>query len=344
MLVAGFVLLVAVATALTIMLFTGRADDAPIARQAPAEPRALAEGAGESLSSVVSSASTESVPSVVEVPDVIGMSIREARAVLTAAGLVVSVDGNVTVDEETSVSGADPKAGSKVAVGSPVVLIVPVTAQVNVQAAEEYVICIDPGHQAKSDLSPEPIGPGASETKDRVRGGATGTTTRIPEYEITLQIAMNLKEHLEAEGVTVVMTRDANDVNVSNAERAQIANAANADLFIRIHADGNTDPNVAGVSTLYPGSNRWTEPISVQSEQAARTVHAEVLASTGAVSRGVVPRTDLSGFNWSEVPAVLVECGFMSNPVEDRLLASPHYQTKLAAGMASGILKYLEGR
>ena len=326
------------------MLFTGRADDAPVARQAAAEPRTQAEGAAEPLSSVNSSATTESAPSVVEMPDVTGMTIREARAVLTAAGLVVSVDGNVAVDEETPVSGVDPKAGSKVSLGSPVVLIVPVDARADVRMTEGYVICIDPGHQAKSDLSPEPIGPGASETKDRVRGGATGTTTRIPEYEITLQIAMNLKEHLEAEGVTVVMTRDANDVNISNAERAQIANAAKADLFIRIHADGNTNPDVAGVSTLYPGSNRWTEPISVRSEQAARIVHAEVLASTGAVSRGVVPRTDLSGFNWSEVPAVLIECGFMSNPVEDRLLSSPHYQTKLAAGMASGILKYLEGR
>jgi len=51
---------------------------------------------------------------------------------------------------------------------------------------------------------------------------------------------------------------------------------------------------------------------------------------------------DLSGFNWSTVPTVLVECGFLSNPVEDRLLASPHYQDKLATGIADGVMAYLE--
>jgi N-acetylmuramoyl-L-alanine amidase len=154
---------------------------------------------------------------------------------------------------------------------------------------------------------------------------------------------MNLKDRLEDAGLTVVMTRDSNDVNISNSERAIIANEVAADLFVRIHADGSPNPEVAGITTLYPGANTWTKGIAEESKRAADLVHAAVVGSTGAVSLGTVQRTDLTGFNWSEVPTVLVECGFMSNPVEDRLLASPHYQTKLATGMAVGILEYLGG-
>lgn len=167
--------------------------------------------------------------------------------------------------------------------------------------------------------------------------------TRIPEYELTLQIAMNLKTRLEARGVKVVMTRTTNDVNLSNSERAAIANKANADLFMRIHCDGSPERSTAGLSTLYPAVNAWTKPISAPSKRAANVVQSSAVSSTGAVDRGIVGRADLSGFNYSKVPAVLIECGFVSNPVEDRLLASPHYQDKVADGIASGVMAFLEG-
>ncbi len=167
--------------------------------------------------------------------------------------------------------------------------------------------------------------------------------TGVPEYEVVLQIANNLKAELENRGVTVVMTRDGNDVNISNSERAQIANKAGADLFIRVHADGSADSGVSGISTLYPGKNQWTGPILAESTDAAQAVQDGMIATTGASSKGIVARDDITGFNWSEVPAVLVECGFMSNPVEDRLLSSSHYQDKLARGIADGAMSYLEG-
>ncbi len=202
---------------------------------------------------------------------------------------------------------------------------------------------IDPGHQARSNSAPEPIGPGAKEVKPKVSGGATGVKTRIPEYEIVLQISMNLKKRLEAQGVKVVMTRSTNDVNLSNSERADIANRAKADLFVRVHGDGSPDSKTAGISTLYPGKNRWTKAITAQSKQAARMVQAAAIGATGAVDRGIVARQDLSGFNYAKVPSILVETGFLSNSVEDRLLSSPHYQDKVAQGMAAGIMEYLEG-
>lgn len=236
----------------------------------------------------------------------------------------------------------DPHAGAVVDAGTTVRVRVPAgsTAPASRSIAGAVVV-IDPGHQSRGDSAPEPVGPGAQESKPRVTGGTTGTLTRIPEYEVVLQISMNLKARLEAAGATVLLTRTTNDVNLSNSERAAVANDAGADLFVRIHADGNVDSSRAGISTLYPGENQWTGPIAAQSMRAATLVQEAVVASTGAASLGTVPRTDLAGFNWSRVPAVLVECGFMTNPVEDRLLASPNYQDKLAAGIATGITAFL---
>jgi N-acetylmuramoyl-L-alanine amidase len=205
-----------------------------------------------------------------------------------------------------------------------------------------YVVVLDPGHQASSDQTPEPIGPGASETKPRVTGGATGVETGVPEYEVVLQVAMNVKRRLEAKGVKVVMTRTTNDVNLSNSERAAVANKNDADLFLRIHADGSPDRKVSGMSTLYPASNRWTKPIAAESKAAAGAVHSAMVDATGAVDRGTVARTDIAGFNWSEVPAILVEIGFLTHPVEDKLLVSPHYQDTVAEGIAAGTLAHLK--
>jgi len=277
----------------------------------------------------------------VEVPSVTGRTIEEAEALLVAAGLVVQRVSATSSASFGSVVDQHPPAGSMSPSGGTVMLGVVGHGEAQLDLSG-FIVCIDPGHQSRSDQSPEPIGPGANATKPRVLGGTTGVVTRIPEFEIALQISMNLKQRLEAAGIQVVMTRQTNDVNVSNAERARIANAAGADLFIRIHADGSPDSSISGVSTLYPESNQWTAPIAQSSRRAAELIHLAVISSTGAVCRGTVARGDLSGFNHSQVPVALVESGFMSNPVEDRLLASPHYQDKLAQGITEGIFAYFK--
>ncbi|MGV8083399.1 MAG: N-acetylmuramoyl-L-alanine amidase [Coriobacteriia bacterium] len=203
------------------------------------------------------------------------------------------------------------------------------------------VVCIDPGHQLHANLAPEPIGPGSAVTKPKVAGGTTGVVTRIPEYRFTLTLSLKLKARLEARGVRVVMIRTTDDVNISNAERAQIANAAGADLFVRIHADGSSDSSMHGISTLYPAGNAWVAPIQPSSLRAAQLAQASAVAATGAANRGLSARSDMAGFNWSTVPTFLVECGFMTNPSEDRLLASDAYQGLLAEGIANGIMQYL---
>jgi len=298
------------------------------------------------LSTATSVDTSGSTGQRVQVPSVTGKSVEEAEIVLAAAGLsverretaqVVAAGTPIVVVSQT------PAAGEVVDQGTTVLLRIPATSMATVAAAPQYVVCIDPGHQAKSDLKPEPIGPGATETKGRVLGGTTGTATKLPEYEVTLQIATNLQKRLEAAGVKVVMTRTTNDVSISNSERALIANNANADLFVRVHCDGSTDSAASGISTLYPGATQWSAGITAPSKSAANSVQSAVVAATGAVSRGAIARTDQTGFNWAKVPAVTVECGFMTNAVEDKLLASPHYQDKLAEGMTNGIMAFLRG-
>ena len=112
--------------------------------------------------------------------------------------------------------------------------------------------------------------------------------------------------------------------------------------MIRIHADGSSDPGVHGISTLVPALRRgWTSDIYGASGRAGRLLQQELVAATGARNLGVVERADLTGFNWADVPAVLVETGFMSNPREAGLLRSAAYQQKLARALAVGAQRFL---
>ena len=112
--------------------------------------------------------------------------------------------------------------------------------------------------------------------------------------------------------------------------------------MIRIHADGSTDSAVHGISTLVPALRRgWTSDIYGASGKAGRLLQQELVTATGARDLGVVERADLTGFNWADVPAVLVETGFMSNRREGALLRSAAYQQKLARALAGGAQRFL---
>jgi N-acetylmuramoyl-L-alanine amidase len=344
------VLIAAAAAAVGVSLLAAAAF-AFIAPESAPLPESAASASAASLDVTTAAPAITSEDSAtaaaVEVPDLSGRTLAEAQVLLEAMGVSVVIveDDTLAVDavgDARVVQAQDPVAGTVLSAGAVVRITVPSgSGPPQSSLSTTTVVVIDPGHQSRGDATPEPVGPGAAETKPRVTGGTTGVVTRVPEYEVVLQVATNLKARLEARGITVVMTRTTNDVNISNSERAQMANEAGADLFVRIHADGNVDSAQAGISTLYPAENQWTAPIAAESLRAAQVVHGAVIASTGAASRGVVPRTDLSGFNWSTVPSVLVECGFLTNAVEDRLISSPHYQDKLAEGMATGILTFL---
>ncbi|HEY3069065.1 MAG TPA: N-acetylmuramoyl-L-alanine amidase [Gaiellaceae bacterium] len=205
-------------------------------------------------------------------------------------------------------------------------------------AAGTPLICIDPGHEATPDLSTEPIGPGSTIYKIKDGGGAPGEAT------VVLQIGLKLRSVLQARGYRVAMTRTTMDFsygNGGNIARAKFCNRLHSALMLRLHADGSTDRSRHGVSTLYPKWHQdWTDDIFYPSRRAARLVQAAVVRSTGALDLGLVARGDLTGFNWANVPAILVEEGFMTNPTEGARLRTASYQWKVARGLANGVAAF----
>jgi N-acetylmuramoyl-L-alanine amidase len=195
------------------------------------------------------------------------------------------------------------------------------------------LICIDPGHGTIPAIGrqTEPIGPGSPQSKIKDGGGTAG------EAPVALAIALKTRALLKGDGYRVAMTRTGRTYAGGNIERARFCNVRHAALMIRIHADGSTDRSLHGVKTLVPALHRgWTDDIYASSVRAARKVQSAVVRQTRALDLGLVQRSDLTGFNWANVPAVLVECGFMTNPAEARLLRSNAYQLKIARGLAAG--------
>ena len=174
------------------------------------------------------------------------------------------------------------------------------------------VVVIDPGHGGKD--------PGAQ------------SVLGYWEKDVNLKISNKLVNYLRQAGVEVVMTRDS-DVYPTLEERAALANRVNADLFVSIHCDKNGDRVHRGF-TLYRARSA-----SSQTKKAGRILENH-LSNAGISSKGL-RSADYRVLVQTNGPAVLVECGFMSNYDEAALLMDPWYQNKLARAIADEILEYL---
>jgi N-acetylmuramoyl-L-alanine amidase len=205
------------------------------------------------------------------------------------------------------------------------------------------VIVLDPGHDLRANTATEPIGPGSTTRKIKDGGGTRGVVSGLAEARLNLRVALRLRRLLEAAGIRVVMTRTkTTGVSIGNVARARIANEAGAALFLRIHADGTSDPSARGTHTLYPALRRgWTDDVYAASRRAARIVQAELVRALTFPDRGLQERSDFTGFNWANVPVILVEMGFMTNVTEDRLLSTKAYQQLAALGLCRGTLRFL---
>lgn len=204
--------------------------------------------------------------------------------------------------------------------------------------AKNRIIVLDPGHSAVVAEGTEPLGPGSSEYKSADASGTAGVSTGIPEYELTLSIALQLRQELTARGYTVLMTRESNDVPISCIQRADVANNAGADAYVRIHANGSEDPSVTGAMTICTTpQSPYVPELYAASRHLSDCILEAFCASTGCTQSTVWETDSMSGNNWSRVPVTILEMGYMSNPQEDELLQTPEYQQKIVQGTANGI-------
>ena len=205
-------------------------------------------------------------------------------------------------------------------------------------------VAIDAGHQQKGNNELEPTGPGSSESKPKVAAGTAGVSTKIPEYELTLEVSLKLKDELIARGYDVYMIRETNDVDISNRERAAMADEAGADIFVRIHANGSDNANDNGTLTISPTKNNPYIPhLYDDCHRLSELVLSEMIKVTDAKSNGIWETDTMSGINWSPMPVTIVEMGYMTNAAEDELMQTEAYQIKLVTGIANGIDLFFRG-
>lgn len=193
------------------------------------------------------------------------------------------------------------------------------------------VIVIDPGHQAETDETEETLFPGATVGKPRCTSGAVGVDINTKEYEVTLEIALATKAYLEACGASVILTRETNDVNLSNQERADIAVAASPDIFIRIHADSVSDSEVSGVIAYVPDSGNYIET----DKKLADSLGTLVAEAQGIEYLGCFSTNAYTGLNYStSVKSVQLVVGFLSNSEDEARLNDDSNTYEIAAAIA----------
>ncbi|NME64786.1 N-acetylmuramoyl-L-alanine amidase [Clostridium cadaveris] len=201
-------------------------------------------------------------------------------------------------------------------------------------------IVIDPGHAVKANLEKEPLSPGSNVMKIKDGGGASGVVTGIPEYKIAMRVAKELNEKLTAKGYNSVMTKTDENLSLGNVERAEIGNKANADLVIRLHCDSFDNASAKGASILIPkGVNENTKAIAASSEKYGKILLDTYCSKMNIKNRGLIYSEDMTGFNWSKVPVVLIEMGFLSNPDEDNMMSESSFPEKSATAISEGIEK-----
>ena len=182
------------------------------------------------------------------------------------------------------------------------------------------IIVIDPGH---GGIDPGAIGFSGSYEKD-----------------INMEITKKLKEKLKSNGYKVISTRD-NDESVDNLLRAEMANKKRARVFISIHGNSMEDnSSVNGIQVLYYPDRESTIG-DLNNNEFAQIMMNSIANGTSARDRGIVEREDLIVLNQTKMPAIIIECGFLSNENEEKLLLTDDYQNKIVDSIVDGLEEYV---
>ena len=196
---------------------------------------------------------------------------------------------------------------------------------------DDLVIVIDPGHQAEYNHEQEEVGADTVASKDKATPGAVGVTSGTKEYELTLKYALVMKEYFEACGAEVILTRDSNDVDLSNIDRAQIAIDNDADYFIRLHADSAPDADISGVKVYVPSTGSFASKAKTNGERLAELVADEI----GSTSLGVVQTNSYTGLNHADsIKSYQLVIGYLSNSDDDALVTDSETPYKTAVAIS----------
>ena len=257
--------------------------------------------------------------------------------VVSALGTVLDVAG------ASSASGTNVQAYAGNGSDAQQFSVIPTTAVIYTPPVKKsYLIAIDAGHQLHSNTGTEPIGPGSTTMKQKVASGTYGEWSGLNEYQLNLDVALKLRDELKKRGYDIFMIRTTNDVNISNAERAQMATAAGADILVRIHGNSVDSSSVSGALCYQPSSSNpyLSSSVIKGSQRLSQCLVNGECAATGLRNRGLLDGDDMTGINWATMPVTIVEMGFMSNQHDDLYMASASGQAAIVQGIANGIDQY----
>jgi N-acetylmuramoyl-L-alanine amidase len=214
------------------------------------------------------------------------------------------------------------------------------------------VVVIDPGHNGANGANPSIINSlvdaGFGETKPCNTTG-TETNAGYAEHRFTWAVANDLRDILESNGITVVMTRDSDDgIGPCVDKRAAIGNQAGADLVLSIHGDGVDTDSDRGFYVMTAQRDPAGGAMAAQSARLASTIRDGLVTAGLSPSNylgddGLWQRDDLAGLNLSTRPTVMVESGNMRSSADAALMSSEQGQQQFAKGYANGVLNFLGG-
>ena len=204
------------------------------------------------------------------------------------------------------------------------------------------IVGLDPDGQMVMDVSTEPISPWGTAQKPKMEERIFGLNSKIPDYEVNLNVAKILKRVLELEGARVVLTKDDEEVNLSNAQRAQILGGEGESrlkchIVIRLSCNASESGENSGVTAKLQ-SNATSRYITLSD-----AIIARISQRTGLLGIPGKKTGEDTFLNWSRVPAITIEMGYLTNETDEKILVDPQYQTAIADCIRDGIVECFYG-
>lgn len=203
------------------------------------------------------------------------------------------------------------------------------------------IVMIDPANQAVVNAEQVEIGPDTDVTKQGASTGNVGTTLGTKESELNLTYAKLLKTELESRGYQVLLTRDTDEINLSNKDRALLANDSEATVYVRIQMNFSENSSLTGVmGVCMPEESTFNGNLHKDSYRLATRLIQGVLDNTACANQGIYETDQMTAINWSEKPVALIKLGYLSNSEEESKLIDASYQQEIIKGLADGLDAY----